>query len=136
MSIEVFTFTETMSIHTCPTCNMRYAAPEEYFSRKSAENGSWHCPEGHSVVFRESAFQKAQREAVRERENREAAERARDRAKMNAALAERRRRAAVGQVTKIKNRVKNGVCPCCNRHFDNLERHMKSKHPKFVKGEA
>lgn len=30
---------------------------------------------------------------------------------------------------KLK-RVQNGVCPCCNRSFWNLERHMKSKHPK------
>lgn len=31
----------------------------------------------------------------------------------------------------MKNRVANGVCPCCNRHFENLERHMKGQHPDF-----
>jgi hypothetical protein len=25
-------------------------------------------------------------------------------------------------------RVNAGICPCCNRHFTDLERHMKSKH--------
>ncbi len=39
-----------------------------------------------------------------------------------------------GVVAKIKNRVGRGVCPCCNRHFTNLERHMKSKHPEMAQG--
>lgn len=33
--------------------------------------------------------------------------------------------------TRIKNRVKNGVCPCCNRTFENLARHMQAKHSDF-----
>ncbi len=42
---------------------------------------------------------------------------------------ERRLSATRGQVTRLKNRAKAGVCPCCNRHFANLERHMAAKHP-------
>lgn len=45
---------------------------------------------------------------------------------------EGRRRAAVGQVTRIKNRVGHGVCPCCNRTFENLHRHMTTQHPTFT----
>jgi DNA repair exonuclease SbcCD ATPase subunit len=36
-----------------------------------------------------------------------------------------------GVVTKKKkqlDRVINGVCPCCNRHFKNLQRHMDDVH--------
>jgi len=45
---------------------------------------------------------------------------------------EQRSKAAIkGQVTKIKKRVKNGVCPCCNRSFKNLGGHMSSKHPTY-----
>lgn len=36
-----------------------------------------------------------------------------------------------GQLAKVKNRVKNGVCPCCNRSFSDLRRHMESKHPDY-----
>lgn len=46
--------------------------------------------------------------------------------------AERQLSAAKGRVTRIKNRVSNGVCPCCNRTFENLQRHMHSKHPTFT----
>lgn len=28
------------------------------------------------------------------------------------------------------NRVHKGVCPCCNRSFVNLKRHMETKHPE------
>lgn len=44
--------------------------------------------------------------------------------------------AARGQVTRIKNRVGNGVCPCCNRSFGNLHRHMQTKHPGWKKPEG
>jgi hypothetical protein len=31
----------------------------------------------------------------------------------------------------MRKRIQSGVCPCCNRTFENLGRHMKSKHPAF-----
>lgn len=35
------------------------------------------------------------------------------------------------QLTKTKKRVSNGVCPCCNRTFKQLARHMENKHPEY-----
>lgn len=34
-----------------------------------------------------------------------------------------------GVLVKERKRVGNGVCPCCNRTFGNLQRHMATKHP-------
>lgn len=34
---------------------------------------------------------------------------------------------------RLKKRLKNGVCPCCTRSFQNLRRHIASKHPEFDK---
>lgn len=53
-----------------------------------------------------------------------------------AAAAERRASAARGQVTKLKKRAAAGVCPCCNRQFTDLQRHMASKHAGFVAEEV
>lgn len=36
-----------------------------------------------------------------------------------------------GVTTRIKNRIANGVCPCCQRTFKNLARHMKGQHPNY-----
>lgn len=49
------------------------------------------------------------------------------------ALHERRSAAAhKGHLTRVKNRIANGVCPCCNRSFTPLADHMASEHPDFV----
>lgn len=45
--------------------------------------------------------------------------------------AERQASARKGQVTRLKNRAAAGVCPCCTRSFENLRRHMTTKHPTF-----
>ncbi len=37
-----------------------------------------------------------------------------------------------GVTTRIKNRIGNGVCPCCKRTFTNLARHMKGQHPDYT----
>lgn len=42
---------------------------------------------------------------------------------------------ARGQLTKLKRRVSNGVCPCCNRSFADLHRHMTEKHPDYLTSE-
>ena len=48
--------------------------------------------------------------------------------------ATRRMAAAKGELTKMKKRVGNGVCPCCNRQFVNLQRHMATQHPGYAVG--
>jgi len=52
-----------------------------------------------------------------------------------AARIEARRRAAKGQLTKLKKRIDNGTCPYCNRHFENVQRHISCKH-KEARNEA
>lgn len=57
----------------------------------------------------------------------------------NEALAEadhfrRSRDGMKGALRKVKIRVGRGVCPCCNRSFENLRRHMESKHPEVKAG--
>lgn len=41
------------------------------------------------------------------------------------------RDALKGHLGRVKNRIAAGVCPCCNRSFANLARHMKTKHKRF-----
>lgn len=36
-----------------------------------------------------------------------------------------------GKLTKTRNRIAKGVCPCCNRSFVNLGKHMAGQHPDF-----
>lgn len=119
------------------SCHVTFGMARGFYDRAKGDSKQyWYCPNGHSQHFSQSEADKMRLE--------------RDRAVQNAAylqdrltakdkrLDEEKRRAAAarGQVTKIKNRVGRGVCPCCNRSFGNLHRHMATQHPTFTADEA
>lgn len=117
----------------CWKCGTAYLLPEPlYVSAKASEKISFFCPYGHEAHFpskeQEGRFEALQRERDRlkqqlaEKDDTILAE------KIARQEAERVAARAKGQVTRIKKRVSAGVCPCCNRHFPNLERHMATKH--------
>ena len=126
---------------TCAQCKEQFGLrPEtEAFLRKS--HTGFKCPFGHPLVFNEGESEeiKLRRERDRlkqqlaEKDDRIAQERRwRHDEEERRQAAERRASAARGQVTRLKNRAAAGVCPCCNRSFENLRRHMASKHKGFV----
>lgn len=119
---------------TCPVCGISYYVPMafEREQERLGAKGGWYCPNGHKRVYRESSENilrrerdnLAQRIAEKDDEIRHQSE--------LAAANERRVSAAKGQITKLKKRAANGVCPCCNRTFANLANHMSNKHPGFI----
>ena len=113
---------------SCFRCKCGFTLPDAlYHSAKASEKISFYCPYGH-----EQHYPKGETEEDKLRRERDLLyQRVAQRDDEIKSL-EARRRAAVGQVTKIKNRVGHGVCPCCNRTFENLARHMSSKHPTFT----
>lgn len=124
--MSTLTYTGTMEIHSCPSCHMDYAAPEAFFRRISEGGGSWYCPQGHSVEFTTShaeEMRKLQQQLDRQKSRTRHLEDQYEAAQLSA-------RSYKGHVTRIKNRIANGVCPFCNRSFENVRNHMKSEHPK------
>lgn len=114
-------YTATLTTEECCNCGMMFAMPEDYRAKKVKNKTLFYCPAGHAQSYIGETF-----ERKLENERRRAAA-----AEGRAERLEYRRRAAVGQVTKIKNRISRGVCPCCNRTFQDLARHMQSKHPDY-----
>ena len=103
--------------------------------RKSREDGAeFFCCNGHQSVFAKSEVEKLKAEVERQKKLCEWANQSAKAAREREEQADRRTAAARGQLTKIKNRVGNGACPCCRRSFTNLQRHMASKHPSFKDG--
>lgn len=127
--METLTFTGQLVVHTC-WCGIRHAIPEELSHElKQNRNQRVYCPLGHSGVS--SVHEKREADQVRERLH---AEERRRQAAQDLLLHEERSHAATkGHLTRQRRRVANGVCPCCNRSFPQLERHMKSQHPDYVK---
>jgi hypothetical protein len=118
----------------CGECGGTYAINERYRAQRQQKGDGWTCPyckcswgyfnNGDNAKLkrdleeanRRVEFQRDQ--AAMERKRRESAE--------------HRERAQKAAKTRIKNRIANGVCPCCNRTFLDLQRHMSTKHADYV----
>lgn len=120
---------------SCCRCKADIWLPLDLYSaaQRSSRISFW-CPYGHEQHFREGPSDLDKMRQERDRLAQRVAERDDEirRQRELREAAERRTAAARGQVTKIKNRVGHGVCPCCNRTFENLARHMTSQHPTFT----
>ena len=133
---------DMINIGECTTCKCEVWLPKalnEAALRSRGPNGiRFYCAYGHNMTYAigETDLDKMRRE--RDRLAQRVAERDDEVARQRSMreTAERQAAAARGQVTKIKNRVGRGVCPCCNRTFENLARHMMSKHADYTQEAA
>ena len=116
----------------CCVCGVVFAIPDRLREQRTYDGQSFFCPNGHSMVFKNSEKQCLQRElkAAQDRADREAYWK--EHARQRAAALERSRNAVRGVVTRMRKRVGAGCCPCCKRHFENLQRHIATKHPHFT----
>lgn len=110
--------------HTCGECGIVYAGPVTFFLERRNDKKTFYCINGHRRVYRESTEEKLKKELERNGQMLEAARAKADTAELN-----------LSRVTKAHNRMRdrivNGVCPCCTRSFGNLREHMKNEHPEF-----
>ena len=134
---DKFNTDTTLTVVSCCTCGIRYAIPasldrsaRKYHSQKS--DGWWLCcPLGHTWGYVGKSDEERLREQLSDARDSLASVRA-DRDQIQASL-----RSTKGVVTRQKKklqRVTAGVCPCCNRTFQNLARHMGTKHPDYEGG--
>lgn len=116
-----------LEIEICCSCGVPFGIEAQYRKKLKEEHKSFYCPNGHSQYY--PAKNKA--EILEEQMQRERAQA--DQIKARLRDTERSLIATRGQVTRIKNRVKAGICTCCNRYFVNLHRHMQTKHSEEKK---
>lgn len=121
MKIDDFTWT------VCITCGVQFVLPNALYDHQVKKGGYHHCPNGHKQGWsiEESELARTRRE--------------RDNARQQVARAEDEAREALAKVSRIdaemkrlKKRASAGTCPCCQRNFSNMSRHMKSEHPDFI----
>lgn len=134
MGVVLYAFNaNVVSFGPCCDCGTPMAGAAEVYRQRATDRKLFYCINGHGQFFdAESEATKLQKIIeAKDRLISHLNERV-DRVSKECEHQERRARAARGQVTKIKNRVSNGVCPCCNRSFQNLRRHMATKHPGYA----
>jgi len=125
--LNIQTATELKEMQ-CGSCGVWHAIPQVMFDKCYREGGFWHCPNGHSRGYSEGNTAK---QLEKEKKRREWAEQAEAERREELNTVNKKLSAQKGVNTRLKNRAKAGVCPCCNRTFKQLAAHMKNKHPEF-----
>ena len=115
--------TLTFGIEECCACGIKFGIPLQIQKNLRESHKSFYCPNGHG----QSYTGKSEAEKLRDELKRKEAE-------MAKVVEEKwNERARADQAERKLKRVHKGTCPCCNRSFQNLANHMKTKHPEIVK---
>lgn len=131
MSSQI-TITVEMARIDCWACGFAYAVPMEFRDRRRRDGRDFWCPGcGRSACFKECEIDQLKRKVASAQQRAEYWCDQHTRAVAQCEAEERRHRATKGVLTKTRKRVGHGVCPCCNRSFANLRRHMANKHPEY-----
>ena len=113
-------------IETDCTCGLPFALPKRLYNSVYKDGGTFYCPAGHALSWEETETDRQRRRA--DKLAQQVAQRDDEITNL-----ENQKRAAKGQITKLKKRASAGVCPCCHRTFQNVASHMQNRHPEFVK---
>lgn len=110
----------------CGQCGGTYAINERRRQHCYDSGTGWNCPYcktswGYYKYNRHAALE---RELQRTKANLEAES-------GRAAMLAQEKAQVTRSYEKMRGRIKNGVCPCCNRTFQNLLSHMRTEHPDF-----
>jgi len=123
----------TLTHMGCSECHATYGLDERARARFQSVGTRWHCPycdagqsyRDNDLAREKKARERAEWDAKRQRERA-------DNYARRAVAAEHSQRTTKGHLTRIKRRVAAGICPCCNRTFRDLGRHMKGQHPGYA----
>lgn len=111
----------------CYKCDWPIALPGRAEEALLESKENFWCAQGHPQRFAKST-------STRLQEQIDAANARAERIESEKKRAIDERNAARAAVSRLKNRASAGVCPCCNRTFVALARHMKAKHPEYGAG--
>lgn len=120
----------------CCACGVLFAMPTDLKNRRLADKKNFWCPNGHAMSYEgETDAQKAKKareELARVQKQLEYAQSSAAYTQKQLEETRKERTVLKGQLTRTKKRISNGVCPCCNRTFADLYRHMENKHPDYA----
>lgn len=117
--MTTISFTETLVVTRCH-CGVALAIPQVLEAAARETRKTIYCPLGHGFVYGATFQEKLERERKRHEATRDLLR-----------AEERSHVATRGHLTRARTRAAAGVCPCCKRHFANVQRHVESQHPGF-----
>jgi hypothetical protein len=123
--MSTMTYTGALTVLSCGHCSIRFAVPSDFDAIGRQEGRAVWCPAGHQMRYGEDENARLRRQlagTVAEL----------DQANAEASYQERRARSLKGVVTKTKQRIAKGSCPCCSSSFPDLAAHMTEAHPEYT----
>jgi len=131
--IQVFTVEGprlSLFISDCANCGVVFAITEEMEDRRRNDHQTLYCPNGHSLSFQGASEAEKKAKVEKERADRLRALLLAEQDQSRAA--QREAATAKASEVRLRWRVGNGVCPCCQRTFPALAAHVATKHPEFL----
>jgi hypothetical protein len=124
--MTTYTYTGSLVIIECAGCHMDFGATPDFVRDRRKDSKTFYCPNRCSNYYPpgsdpESKLRKKLEAAEAQRV---AAE---DQLQAATITAEGLRRV----LQRERARFANGVCPCCNRSFENVARHVAGQHPDY-----
>ena len=126
-------------VSDCPKCGIILGIPSEYAERRRADGKCFYCPNGHVMSWEKAiADDTLRNERDSARQQRDWAYQREQATRDQLKASERSLRATKGHVTRMRNRIANGVCPVqgCQRSFQNVKAHIANKHPDWAHDHA
>lgn len=119
---------------TCDGCGITYAMPQAFHDALNRNHKTFFCPNGCERHYpQKSDIEQLKEKLKRSELELQATDQQRIKQRIRADSAERSNQALKGVVTRTKKRIAAGCCPCCKRTFQNLRRHISTKHPGYSK---
>lgn len=114
-----------LDVERCCNCGVEWGMTRA-LRQARLDDGDWfYCPNGHGQHFTRST-----KDELRE------AQRALASAREDLRVRSVELKQANDELKRQRQRSKGGACPCCNRTFVQLARHMKAKHPDYTEAKA
>lgn len=108
-------------VEQCITCGVKFGIPSALVDARRNNHEEFFCPNGHSMYYSGKSEAEKLRDELKRKEQ-ELADQVQ--AKLFA-------QQDIERLQKKLKRVHKGTCPCCKRSFQDLRRHMESKHPEL-----
>lgn len=117
-----FTHLAKFEVETCCNCGMQFGMPSAYQRQRRNDKQWFYCPSGHQQHDTGPTEAARLKDELERKQSMLDAERARAQT-----LAKQRDEVSRAHL-RMRKRVMNSICPCCNRTFQNLLRHMQTEH--------
>jgi hypothetical protein len=101
--MSTFAFGITFEVLHCGACGVHFAVTEAFADERRRDGRTWHCPNGHARVFRETEAERLRKQLAAVEQAKARAEQNRDAERNRAERAERSVIAQRAQTTKARN---------------------------------